>query len=463
MRHSDAEEREATPEDGLRPILQLRPSQPWFGPHRPRVRRLARPVLDFLRVEAASGIVLVVAAVVGLAWANSPWRASYESFWSTEIALRAGPFALTEDLRHWVNDALMVLFFFVVGLEIKHELTEGELREPRRAALPVAAAVGGMIIPACIYLAVNLGGGSSQGWGVAVATDIAFALGVVALLGPRVPPALKVFLLVLAIVDDIGAVVVIAVFYTDDLSFPWLATAVVLLAGVAALRWLRVWYLPVYGLMGVAVWLAAFESGIHATVAGVALGLLAPVRPLLTRHEAEALARQDAGGDPIEEAREASFLIRESVPVVQRVQHALHPWTSYVVIPVFALANAGVSLSGDALADALGSRITIGIVLGLVVGKPLGITVAAWLAMRLGGSLPAATSLRHVAAVGAVAGIGFTMSLFVAGLAFDEGGAFEEAKIGILAASLLASTGGGLWLWRSAGGHDEPQETVEGA
>ena len=433
--------------------LRIRPTRPWLGPHRPLLQRVARPVLQFLEIEAAGGIVLIAAALAALIWANSLWSGIYERLWTTEVAIDLGPLVLREDLRHWVNDGLMVLFFFVVALEIKGEFDGGELRSVRRAALPIAAAVGGMVVPALIYLAVNLGAGSPEGWGIPVATDIAFALGVVALLGRRVPRSLKVFLLTLAIVDDIGAILVIALFYTQELSLPWLGGGVAVLGVVVVLRWLRVWYVPIYVLLGVGVWLATYESGIHPTIAGVALGLLAPARPLLTREEADRFAEElRDGAARVTEVRDTTFLIQESVPVTERLQHTLHPWTSYVVIPLFALANAGVRFDGDVLGQVAGSPVTIGAILGLVVGKPLGILAASWVVTRLGpGSIPSGSSWLHLAGIGAVAGVGFTMSLFIGGLAFREAsGQFQHAKLGVFAASLAAAAIGSVLLVAAA-------------
>jgi len=439
--------------------LRRGPRRPWLGPHRPVLQRLAKPIIDVLHVEAAGGVALLVAAMVALAWANSPWQDAYEALWTTDAGLNVGGFELREDLRHWVNDGLMVLFFFVVGLEIKTELVAGELADARRAALPIAAAAGGMAIPALVYLAVNASGGALEGWGVPVATDIAFAVGVVSLLGPRVPQSLKVFLLALAIADDVGAILVIGLFYTEQVSLGWLAAAASLVGAVVLMRWLRIWYMPAYIAVGVGVWLATFESGVHATVAGVTLGLLAPARPLVTRRQADRLRAdgiaQPDGGNAAGQRRDVAFLVRESQPVAERVQEILHPWTSYVVIPVFALANAGVSFDRQMLADAITSPVTLGVAAGLVVGKPVGILGGAWMATRLGlASVPSGVTWRQLAGVGAVAGIGFTMSLFIAGLAFSEGSdTFEQAKLGIFAASLAAAALGAIVL-RSQPGHD---------
>lgn len=402
-------------------------------------------MLQFLEIEASGGIALVAAALVALVWANSPWGNVYARLWTTQVSIDLGPLVLREDLRHWVNDGLMVLFFFVVALEIKGEFVGGELRGARRAALPIAAAVGGMVLPALLYLAVNVPAGTPEGWGIPVATDIAFALGVVALLGDRVPRSLKVFLLTLAIVDDVGAILVIALFYTQHLSVRWLGGAFGLIAVVVMLRWLRVWYVPLYVLLGVGVWLATYQSGVHATIAGVALGLMAPARPLLSRAEADRFAEELRTGEGhASEVRDTTFLIQESVPVAERLQHTLHPWTSYVVIPLFALANAGLRFDRNMLGGAAGSAATIGTILGLVVGKPLGILAASWIVKRLGlGSIPSGVSWLHLAGIGALAGIGFTMSLFVAGLAFREATErFDQAKVGIFAASLVAAAVG---------------------
>ncbi|MDP8957548.1 MAG: Na+/H+ antiporter NhaA [Actinomycetota bacterium] len=419
--------------------------RPWLGPHRRLLQRVAAPILEFFQIEAAGGIVLVGAAALALIWANSPWGEAYERLWTTRISVDLGPLVLAEDLRHWINDGLMVLFFFVVALEIKGEFAEGELRHARRAALPIAAAVGGMVVPGLLYLALNVGGGAPEGWGIAVATDIAFALGVVALLGHRVPHSMKVFLLTLAIADDVGAIGVIALFYTDDLSLPWLGLAIGLLGVVVFLRWLRVWYVPAYVLVGVGVWLATLESGVHATIAGVALGLLTPARPLLSRNEAERLVgERSSDKGSAGDVRETTFLIRESVSVSERLEDILHPWTSYVVIPLFALANAGVRFDLGTIGEAAASPVALGTAVGLVVGKPLGIVASSWILNRFKpGSIPSGVSWLHIAGIGAVAGIGFTMSLFIAGLAFTGGAPeFEQAKLGIFAAAVVAAGAG---------------------
>ena len=416
-------------------------------------RRLPRIVRQFLDTEAAGGVVLLVAAVVALAWANSPWRASYETLWSTELTLRLGRHVLVEDLHHWVNDALMAVFFFVVGLEIKRELVHGDLRDPRVAAMPAVAAAGGMAVPTLFYLMVAGSSDGARGWGIPVATDIAFAVGIVALLGPRVPAALKLFLLTLAIVDDIGAIVVIAVFYTVDTQPEFLLLAAALIGSMLALRAAGVVWLAPYLAIGCAVWLATRASGVHATIAGVVLGLLAPAQPLIP-----AAVARDWAGDLADEPSPAEMdamtrLAKTAVSPAERLEHLLHPWTSFVIVPVFALANAGVEIRADAF-DAPGTAaVTGGVVLGLVAGKAFGITGAAWLAVRMGlGRLPAGATWPMVAGIGAIGGIGFTVSLFVAELAFEEGPLGDAARIGVLVASTLAAVIGAIVLGRACRG-----------
>jgi NhaA family Na+:H+ antiporter len=414
-----------------------------LGSDRPLARTVARPITRFLRVESASGVLLLAAAVTALVWANSPWSASYEQLWSTDVVLTVGRHTVEADLRHWVNDGLMALFFFVLGLEIKQELVGGQLSSPRAAAVPVLGALGGMLLPAAIYLALNAGGPGADGWGIPTATDVAFSLGVLALLGRRAPAELKVLLLGLAIADDVGAIVVIAAFYSDRLSPAWLAVAAAGLLLVVALRQRRVWYPPIYIALGLAVWVATRQSGIHATIAGVALGLLTPARPFMPRADADRIAGQLSADDDVDaaEVREISFRIRESVPVAERLETLLHPWTSYVIVPIFALANAGVVVSLDSLRDAASSRITLGVVAGLVVGKLVGVGAAIGLAVRIGlGRLPPGVTGRQVAGMSALAGIGFTVSLFVTGLAFPGRVLADQAKIGVIAASLLAAS-----------------------
>ena len=404
--------------------------------------RLTLPpfVRRFLATEAAGGFVLVVAAIVALVWANSPWNDTYETFWHTNVDVRVGTFGVAEDLRHVVNDALMAIFFLVVGLEIKRELVTGDLRDPRVAALPAFAAIGGMVVPAAIYLALNAGGPGADGWGIPMATDIAFAVGVLALLGPRVPSSLKLFLLSLAIVDDVGAIIVIAIFYTADLDLTALALAGGSVVGVLVLRALRVQWLPVYVLLGAGCWLATYESGIHATIAGVVFGLLAPARPIAPAELARQWSRDLSDEPSADELRALAGIANESVSPAERVEHLLHPLTSFVIVPVFALANAGVELRAGAF-DADGTAaVALGIGGGLVVGKLVGVFVASWLAVRTGmATLPDHTTWAAMAGVATIAGIGFTVSLFITGLAFDDPSLADAAKLAILAASVVAA------------------------
>ena len=401
---------------------------------------VARPVLRFVDREVAGGILLLVATAIALIWVNSGWGDSYNDFWHTEIELAVGTWHLPHmSLGHFVNDALMALFFFVVGLEIKRELVTGDLSSVRAAALPAIGALGGMVVPALFYIMLNTTGEASRGWGIPMATDIAFAVGIVALLGSRVSPKIKLFLLTLAIVDDIGAIAVIAIFYSSDLSVGWLLTALIGLIAVWVLQRVRVWAIPVYAVLGLFVWYATLESGVHATIAGVALGLLTPARPLLNKRDAQQIVDALPSDANVDEVRHASFLAQESVPLTERLENMLHPFTAFMIIPVFALANAGIKLSGDTISDAAGSNITIGIILGLVIGKPVGITLFTWAATRYGFTLPEGVNWPQFIGMGFAAGIGFTVSIFVAGLAFESPGVTDLAKIGILVASLIAA------------------------
>ena len=427
----------------------------WISSERTIPRLFARPIRAFLDTESASGIVLLGAAAVALIWANSPWSGSYESFWHTEISLIIGTFEVSEDLLHWVNDGLMAIFFFVVGLEIKRELVAGELDEWRKAALPAIAALGGMVVPALIYTALNVGGPGSSGWGIPMATDIAFAVGVLTLFGRRAPTSLKIFLLSLAIVDDIGAILVIAIFYSGGLQFWWLGAAVGLIVVVGLMRRFRVWWTPIYVVVGAAAWFATLESGVHATIAGVALGLMTPARAYDPRGAADAIREaEQLITDPSPGAvRRTMIQAREVVSVAERLENVLHPYSSFLIIPVFALANAGVQMNAEVLGDAVGSPITVGVVLGLVLGKLVGITGFSWMAVRTGvGTLPEGATWVQMAAVAAIAGIGFTVSLFIAGLAFTEMDLVDESKIGILAASVVAASTGALILRIGRGG-----------
>ncbi|MEB2344048.1 MAG: Na+/H+ antiporter NhaA [Deltaproteobacteria bacterium] len=427
---------------------------------RPAPRLLERagaPLQRFLELEAASTILLLAATGVALVWANSPWAPLYEALLHVPLALRIGPWELALGFEHFVNDALMAVFFFVVGLEIKRELAVGELSSASRALLPVVAAAGGMVVPAGLYAAFHWDGPALRGWGIPMATDIAFAVAALSVFGARVAPGLKVFLLALAIADDIGAVAVIALFYTESLSMAWLGAAAAGLALVAGLGRAGVRAYGVYLAAGIGVWLAVHASGVHATIAAVALGFLTPARPLDPPAERRGFVRRavallERGGDLLEGegdpdghrrhdlARQVSRAARASLSPLDELVQRLHPVVAFVIMPVFALANAGVPIELAKLAEPLPLRVAIGVALGLVAGKPAGITLFAWLAVRLGvAELPRGVGWLQVVATGCLAGIGFTVALFVAALAFEAPELKAGAKVGILVGSAAAT------------------------
>jgi NhaA family Na+:H+ antiporter len=410
------------------------------------VRALIRPVERFLATESASGILLILTAALAFAWANSPWADAYTAFQQLEIGLAAGGWQIEETFAHWVNDGLMAIFFFLVGLEIKREVLAGELKGIQRAALPVAGAVGGMVIPALIYVGLAWGTPALAGWGVPMATDIAFAVGVLALLGPRVPLSLKVFLLALAIVDDLGAVLVIALFYTDDLD----QTALVISLAVwgLALAYGRSGRCRPWGfvLLGIPMWFFMLQSGVHATVAGVLLALAVPmVHGVGPAELKEALAEEIGGTDF--ESREVRLghleaVIERARSPLHDFEHRLAPLVAFGIMPVFALVNAGVPLAG-ASGEALLGTAGVGVLLGLLLGKPIGIAalVALAVACRLA-TLPPGVGWGGIVGVGLLGGIGFTMAIFIANLAFGEGAMLDQAKLGILAGSVVAAAAG---------------------
>jgi Na+:H+ antiporter, NhaA family len=383
-------------------------------PHLTGILRRTRTALaTFLETEESGGIILFVAAVGGMVWANL--LPGYDTFWHESITVGG----LEKDLRHWVNDGLMTVFFLVVGLEIKRELVVGELREPRVAMLPAAAALGGMVAPALVYLAINANGGAMSGWAIPMATDIAFVVGALAVLGPRVPSGLKLFLLTLAIVDDVGAIVVIALVYSRGIAWRWLLVSVAALAVVALMSLIRISSPLTYLVPGIAAWAAMVSSGIHPTLSGVALGLMVPARPVRGR------------------------------PVLEDLERWLHPVSSYAIIPIFALANAGVVLTAESLRGSIASRVFWGVALGLVIGKTAGIAGASFVAERLRiGRRPEGASMRHITGGAAMAGIGFTVSLFIAGLAFESGVFADQARMGILVGSIASAVAGGFVLGR---------------
>lgn len=397
--------------------------------------RITRDLRRFLATEVGGGLLLIAATAAALVWANSPWSGAYDRLWATEAGIRVGGAELVLDLRHWVDDGLMALFFLVVGLEVTREVTVGELRDRRRIVVPVAAALGGMVLPAAIYLAFNAGGDGAAGWGIAMATDIAFVLGALALV-PRAPDSLRLFLLTVAIVDDIGAILVIAVFYSDDVDVLALGAVAILVAALVALRWLRAWRPPAYVAVGLALWFAVLQSGVHATIAGVLVGLLVSTRAPAPAQEvdpyARALAEEPATA---EQARLTRIAAGATVSPNERLQHALHPWTAYLIVPLFAFANAGVRLDAETLRAAATSPVTIGIVAALVLGKSIGIAGTTLLASR---GRPGFTR-GELAGGATLAGIGFTVALFIAELAFDDEALKDQAVVGVLAGSLLAA------------------------
>jgi Na+/H+ antiporter NhaA len=405
-------------------------------------RNLATPVRDFLSTETGSASVLLAATVLALMWANSPWSHSYTTLWTTKLTIQLGSGEISADLRHWVNQGLMTFFFLVVGLEAKRELDVGELRQRQRLAIPALAAIGGMIVPIAIYLAFNAGRAGGRGWGTAMSTDTAFALGALALLTPRSATRLRVFLLSVAVVDDLGALLVIATAYTTEISVTALAVAIGLFGLLLAVRFLPVWRRQLAVVIGIALWVAMFKSGIDPVIVGLAVGLVTsdypPSREDLER--ATELTRSFREQPTPELARSAQLGVISAISPNERLQYTLHPWTGYVIVPLFALANAGIHLSSGLLSDAVGSPITIGIVVGYVVGKPVGIISASWLGSRpaLHGQRPL-LSWPALAGGGAVAGIGFTVSLLIAGLAFS-GRQLDEAKLGTLASAIIAPT-----------------------
>jgi len=432
--------------------------------YRAPIDRIRQPFDAVLGAQTSGGVLLFIATVVAMVWANSPWAESYHHLWAQHIVVGNATWRLDLSLHHWINDGLMAMFFFVVGLELKREMVAGELSRPRDAMLPLAAALGGMIVPALIYLAQNPSGPAHAGWGIPMATDIAFALGLMALLGNRVPVALKIFLTTLAVADDLGAVLVIALFYTSDISVLNLALG----AGILGVMWVgnrygvrSPWFYAFFGIGG--VWTAFLMSGVHATIAGVLAAFVIPAKPkvsemvfvrtmrrLLYRYE-----RHDPGSkglrtaDQLHELDRMSRLGEYASTPLQQLEHTLHPLVTFVVLPLFALANAGVALPAD-LAGALGTPVAMGVGLGLLLGKPIGVMLASYLMVRFAGArLGTGVTWRHMIGAGILAGIGFTMSLFVNELAFADEVLRQEAKLGVLCASLLAGILGYVWLVRT--------------
>jgi len=379
--------------------------------------------LRFISVEAMSGVVLLAAAAIALGWANSPWASAYEALWHLKLGLGAAEFLPARDLHFWVNDGLMSIFFLVVGLEIRREMHEGALSDPRVATLPIVAAAGGVVVPALLYVLINTDPAARRGWAIPTATDIAFAVGVLSLIGKEVPPALRMLLLTLAIIDDIAAILVIAFFYSSGIAVGGLLIVAAGVLGVLLLQWLGVQAAVAYVLPGAVVWFGMLRAGLHPALAGVLLGLLTPAG------SAFGGAQRDPG-------------TRRAVQSpVARVEEMLHPWVAFGIMPLFALANAGVSLQGLDLSAAAPLAVGAGIVSGLVLGKPIGIVLASIVAVRLRlCALPEGVRWSHLVLIGLLGGIGFTMSIFIANLAFDDPGLLAAAKFAVLVASVLAAT-----------------------
>ena len=426
---------------------------PWIRDRRASVNE---DFAEFMRLEVSGAIVLLIATVAALVIANSGLAQWWEELWHTEIGIWIDSFEFSQSALHWLDDGLMALFFFVIGLEIKREIIVGELSTLRKAALPILAAIGGMLAPALIYAAINNGGVGAQGWGIPMATDIAFALGVLALLGSRVPSSLKVFMSALAIADDIGAVLVIAIFYTAEIYTSWLLAAAALLLVLALLNYLRVESPLPYALLGTAVWFCFLNSGVHATIAGVLVAFTIPSRSRMepmefvrwARGKIDEIEMLDVPGAHVLEtadqqhcAQELQAEARWIQAPLQRMEHAILPLTTFVILPLFALGNAGVTFVGSEVMELLLEPVSLGVFFGLVVGKPLGIGVFTWLAVKSGiAKLPAGVGWRHVLGAGFLGGIGFTMALFIAGLAFRVGILQTEAKLAILVASVVAGS-----------------------
>lgn len=440
----------------------------------PLRRLVVEPTRRFMAVEASGGVILVVAALVALIWENVASN-SYESFWHTKITLDFAIISFDHDLGHWVNDGLMVFFFFVVGAEIKREALHGELRDPRQAVLPIAAAAGGMLVPAACYLALNSSGEGANGWGIPVATDIAFALGVLGLLGQRVPVQLKIFLLALAVADDVGGILIIAIAYTDNIRIEWIVAAVAATAFVWLLPRLGFRHILIHTFGGIMLWVTLHESGIHTTIAGVVLGLLVPASSLYDeahmprridyflqrlRHALADKDRATGEHDAQEALRSIEHVAYEGRAPIERVEESMAPISAFFVVPVFALANAGIPITGDALADAFTTSIGGGVLLGLLLGKLVGIVGASALAVRLGALKPPELRWPHIVGAALLAGIGFTVAIFIAELSFEGVSAVtaplafeertepvEQAKMGIFIATIIAGALGYAVLW----------------
>ncbi len=417
------------------------------------IDRILSPFEQFFRIEASGGILLLIATISALAWVNSPWSDSYQELWQTKITIGPSGFDLSKAAILWVNDGLMAVFFFVVGLEIKREVLFGQLSSTRAAALPIFAAVGGMAVPALIYVFFNIGGPGIDGWGIPMATDIAFALGILALIGSRAPLSLKIFLTALAIVDDLGAVLVIAIFFTDQLGIVSLGIAALFAILLFGANFVGIRNPLVYFLLAFGLWVAFLKSGVHPTLAGVIAAMAIPSTKLADDrqlHERLQNLTVQFGSivhdqkEKIEKRRKQVIHELESATAhagspLSRLEHTLHPWVAFAIMPIFALANAGLQIDSSTI-GALDNRISLGVIAGLAVGKPIGVVLFTWIAVRTGiASVPAGLSWRAITAGGFLAGIGFTMSLFISKLALEHTAEIDVAKAGILIASVISA------------------------
>ncbi len=439
--------------------------------------QFVRPFQLFLKKEASSSLLLALATLIALIWANSPYSSTYHHFWETDLTIALGDIMISKSLRHWIDEGLMAVFFFIVGLEIKREILVGELASFRKALLPVAAAIGGMLVPALIYFSLNYGQPSAHGWGIPMATDIAFALGAIYVLGNRVPLGLRIFLSAFAIADDLGAVFVIALFYTKEIVVKYFLVSLLIVSCIAVLSFFQVRKTLFYAVLGIGLWLALLGTGLHATVAGIVIAMFIPARG---RYDTDRFI-QEVGyflsefQCPPEGCGHSILLNQRHLSVVQsiemachhvetplqRLEHSLHPWVAFVVVPLFALANAGIVLEGMDVMHAVTSPLTLGIILGLLLGKPLGITFMSWLAVKSGlASLPKGVTWPHIIGASILGGIGFTMSMFIAGLSFERPEMLDYAKLGILIASFVAGVAGLITLYLFCNRFSKSRSTV---
>ena len=422
------------------------------------IKAVRDPIRAFIHTEEVGALFLLAAAAVAIVWINSPWSESYEEFWHTKVSFDLHIFAISEDLRHLVNEGLMAVFFFVVGLEIKREVMHGELSSFRKAALPGVAAIGGMAVPALIYIFFNQSGDGVRGWGVPMATDIAFAIGVLALLGRRVPTELRVFLLALVVVDDLGAIAVVAIFYAKEVDWVNLVLGLAVFGVIAASVRLGARSIAYYIVLCVIFWLLFLESGIHSTIAGVFVAAIVPSSPRIKRedfvaavqdriHDLKLAISKDDDDKAQSMVAQIDDLSRDTEEPLERLEEVIHPWVSFLILPVFALANAGIVFTSDSLSDSVESPIALGIAVALLAGKSIGIFSFTWLAVRLGlGQLPGAVGWMHVLGIGFLAGIGFTVAIFITGIAFEDPVLIDQAKFGIFGASIIAGLVGYLVL-----------------